>query len=113
MLRRRKSDVRAELPPVIFQDIPLELSRAQREEYDKIWVDREKSVRGKVTGTDVSTVLLGLVTRLKIICNFVMPANRSSKLDALRVICEGAGENARILVFSQFVENAAMGFRTS
>ena len=103
MLRRRKSSVRAELPPVIFQDLKLELSGPQRDEYDKLWVDRTTDVRANLGTGDIGTVLLGLITRLKIVCNYVSPTNTSAKLDALRTICEGVGNSARILVFSQFV----------
>ena len=104
MLRRRKSSVRAELPPVIFQDLKLELSAPQRTRYDKLWVNRAQTISKNSSDGDSSTALLGLITRLKIICNFDAPANASSKLDALKTISEGAGDSARILVFSQFVE---------
>ena len=104
MLRRRKSGVRAELPPVIFQDLKLELSVPQRERYDKLWGNRVETISANVSDGDFSTALLGLITRLKIICNFDALANVSSKLDALKTISEGAGSSARILVFSQFVE---------
>lgn len=104
MLRRRKSDVRAELPPVIFQDLKLNLSTPQRERYNELWVNRATTVGSNVTDGDISAALLGLITRLKIICNFDVAANTSSKLDALKAISESAGKSARILVFSQFVE---------
>lgn len=103
MLRRRKADVRGELPPVILQDLRLDLTPPQRSRYDELWVHRRTQV-GANTFQDAGAVLLGLITRLKIICNFDREANASSKLDALRDICEGAGNQARILVFSQFVE---------
>ena len=104
MLRRRKSSVRAELPPVIFQDLKIELSVPQRTRYDELWVNRAQTISKNSSDGDSSTALLGLITRLKIICNFDAPANASSKLDALKTISEGAGNSARILVFSQFVE---------
>lgn len=103
MLRRRKRDVRGELPPVIVQDLKLELAPPQRLRYDDLWVNRWAEARINSSG-DAGTVLLGLITRLKVICNLDAAANVSSKLDALRQICEGAGKQARILVFSQFVE---------
>jgi SNF2 family DNA or RNA helicase len=103
MLRRRKSEVRAELPPVLVQDLDLELSSTQRSTYDEIWLDRAATVRAGTKG-DPSSALLALITRLKIVCNFDSESDASSKLDALRWIAEGAGEGARILVFSQFVE---------
>lgn len=102
MLRRRKADVRGELPPVIVQDLKLDLAPPQRTRYDELWVNRKEAA---VTSTqDAGVVLLGLITRLKIVCNLDIEAGMSSKLDALREICGGAGREARILVFSQFVE---------
>ena len=104
MLRRRKSDVRAELPPVILQDLKFDLSISQREKYDELWDNRAATVGTDATDRDINIALLGLITRLKIICNFDASANVSSKLDALKTIIESAGKSARILVFSQFVE---------
>ena len=103
MLRRRKRDVRAELPPVIIQDLRLELMPSQRLRYDNLWVSRWKEVKAK-SGEDAGMILLNLITRLKMICNFDAATSASSKLHALYQICEGAGKGARILVFSQFVE---------
>ena len=103
MLRRRKAEVRSELPPVIVQDLKLELEPPQRAKYDDLWANRRHAVAAS-THDATTTVLLGLITRLKIVCNLDADANASSKLDALREICDGAGRGARILVFSQFVE---------
>ncbi len=104
MLRRKKSEVRAELPPVIIQDLQLDLSRKQRERYDELWAHRTEAIERDATGRDISVVLLGLITRLKIICNFDETTNASSKLDALKTISESAGQTAKILMFSQFVK---------
>lgn len=103
MLRRRKADVRAELPPVLVQDLEIDLSDQQRTAYDDLWFDRVATIRRSGAG-DPGIALLALITRLKIICNFDADSRKSSKLDALRAIIEGAGEDARILIFSQFVE---------
>ena len=103
MLRRRKRDVRAELPPVLFQDLELALSEPQRDAYDALWFDRASTIRAQ-TDDDLGTALLALITRLKILCNFDSTSDASSKLDALLAIIEGAEDSARILVFSQFVE---------
>ena len=102
MLRRRKAEVRGELPPVIVQDMKLELAPSQRVQYDNLWVDRRKVAAVKTE--DAGIVLLALITRLKIVCNLDTEACTSSKLDALREICGGAGHGARILIFSQFVK---------
>ena len=102
MLRRRKAEVRGELPPVIVQDLKLDLAPPQRARYDELWVNRKEAAAASTQ--DIGVVLLGLITRLKIVCNLDVEAGVSSKLDALREICGGAGREARILVFSQFVE---------
>ena len=104
MLRRRKSEVRADLPPVIIQDLQLDLSEKQRERYDELWVHRSEAIGESGATGDIGVILLGLITRLKIICNFDEYTNASSKLDALEAISDSAGQSAKILVFSQFVE---------
>ena len=104
MLRRRKRDVRAELPAVIVQDLRLDLSPEQRERYEELWATREEYVRDEQRAGDPGAAMLGLVTRLKVICNCDPDSGTSTKLDALRTISEGAGECARMIVFSQFVE---------
>ena len=102
MLRRRKTEVRSELPPVIVQDMKLELAPPQQTRYDELWATRHEAI---APGTaDAGVVLLGMITRLKIICNFDSDSGASAKLAALREICAGAGRGARILVFSQFFE---------
>ncbi len=101
MLRRRKLEVRAELPPVILQDLRLDLSGVQRNAYDELWEKRAETIREGAEGGDPGAAILGLITRLKMVCNFVEDA--SSKFEALEVIAEGAGKSGRILVFSQFV----------
>ena len=103
MLRRLKSEVRVELPPVLVQDLKLELSEPQRKKYDELWLNRVTAIT-QASNDGTITSLLALITRLKILCNFDADSEASSKLDALNTVFEGAGPGARILVFSQFVE---------
>jgi len=104
MLRRKKSDVRRELPPVILQDIKIDLSLQQKNRYEDLWFRRTKAISNNIYSGNTSSALLGLITRLKIICNFDKSTNTSSKLDALQDIFDQTGNSSRILVFSQFVE---------
>ena len=104
MLRRRKRDVRDELPPVIEQDLTLDLTQAQRRRYDELWNSREQEWKTVANATNPSGHLLGMITRLKVVCNYVPDEETSAKLEALNRVCEGAGSHARILVFSQFVK---------
>ena len=102
MLRRKKSEVREELPPVIIQDIKFELTDEQKIKYLKVWSNRFVTISKDVKNRDKVTTLIGIITKLKIICNYV--DNSSSKLDALNTIIDSSGPSARILVFSQFVK---------
>lgn len=102
MLRRRKCDVRADLPAVILQDVKVELYMEQRSEYDDLWVNRTAAVEAGANGRNFEAILLGLITRLKLICNAV--GEVSSKIDALETIVEGIDGSSRVLVFSQFVK---------
>ena len=104
MLRRRKRDVRAELPAVMIQDLRLDLAGRQRERYEELWATREAYLPRERNGGDPAAVMLSLITRLKVLCNFDPESGESTKLEALKTISEGAGDSARIIVFSQFVE---------
>lgn len=99
-LRRRKAEVLPDLPPIIVQDLPLELDGIQREAYDVVWAGRTNVVRG---GDDSS--IFALITRLKQLCNFEPQSGESVKLESLRVLAESLVEPAdKLLLFSQYVE---------
>lgn len=102
MLRRRKRDVRAELPPVIVQDIQVELAASQRRRYDVLWENRQYCTGGG--HSDEIAAMLGLITRLKVICNLDEESGTSTKLETLEAVIESVGESARVIVFSQFVK---------
>jgi len=104
MLRRRKFDVRGELPPVILQDLRIDLLLKQRSIYDDLWLRRTEVIRHSASSGNIASALLGLITQLKVICNFEQLTNTSSKWNALQDILDQAGNEARILIFSQFVE---------
>ena len=104
MLRRRKREVRAELPSVIIQDLELDLSARQQERYDELWATRASDIVREGNGGSHIAAMLGLITRLKGICNYDSDSGESTKLSALRMIGEGAGVSAKMIVFSQFVE---------
>jgi SNF2 family DNA or RNA helicase len=102
-LRRRKGEVLPELPPIIVQDLPLELQGPQRLAYDDVWEGRRTWLRSEETAADTS--LFGLITRLKQVCNFDPVSGESVKLDSLRLIVDGLTEPTdKLLIFSQYVE---------
>jgi len=104
MLRRKKSEVRGELPPVILQDLRIDLSMPQKNKYDELWFSRTEKFSNHASSSNTASILLGIITRLKMICNFDKSTNSSSKWEALKAIIDQAGKSPRILIFSQFVE---------
>lgn len=103
-VRRRKHDVLQELPPIIVQDMPLELTVQQREAYDQIWMSRHKRASAGTQGVS-ETALFALLTKLKQLCNFDPESGESAKWEALKLIVEGLSlPEDKLIVFSQYVE---------
>jgi SNF2 family DNA or RNA helicase len=103
-LRRRKREVLKEIPPIIFQDMPLELSGAQQEAYTDLWVARKEKSWEK--GFPVSeATMLALITKLKQLCNYDPTSGESVKWEALSVMLEDLSQPYdKIIVFSQYVD---------
>lgn len=103
-LRRTKSKVLEELPPILTREIRLELGSQQRRSYDRAWNERHESVRG-LSPKEMVTNMLALITRLKQICNFDEENGESVKLDVVHSILEGVNETSgKVLIFSQYVK---------
>ncbi len=103
-MRRRKKNVLREMPPIILQDIPIELSPQQEKVYMNIWNNRYELIkRGekRISSTDI----FSLITKLKQICNFDVESGESSKVEALKLIIDNlSGKEDKLIVFSQYVE---------
>ena len=103
-MRRRKKNVLREMPPIILQDIPIELSPQQEKVYMNIWNNRYELIKrgGKrISSTDI----FSLITKLKQICNFDVESGESSKVEALKLIVDNlSGKEDKLIVFSQYVE---------
>ena len=102
-LRRRKTEVLADLPPKTVAKLSVELAPAQRRSYDR--AEREGIVHLRQLGRDVRVAhVLELISRLKQICNADPETGESSKLEDMQRRMEGltAGGN-RAIVFSQYV----------
>lgn len=99
-LRRRKSDVLPDLPPIIVQDLPLALDGPQREAYDAVWAARAGSIHAGDHGS-----IFALIARLKQLCNYELESGESVKLESLRLIAESLSEPTdKLLIFSQYVQ---------
>lgn len=103
-LRRTKDETLSELPPIIIQDLKLELAGRQLEAHQELWNYREEAVyhgEGGVTRMH----LLSLITKFKQICNFDPDSNESVKLESLMLVLENLSETTdKVIVFSQYVE---------
>lgn len=103
-MRRRKKDVLKEMPPIILQDIPIELSPKQEEAYMNIWNNRYELIKkGKrcISSADIFSV----ITKLKQICNYDIESGESSKVEALKLIIENlSAKEDKLIIFSQYVE---------
>jgi SNF2 family DNA or RNA helicase len=103
-LRRRKAEVLRELPPLIIQDLSLEMGEAQRAAYDVEWASgvRELSESARPVA---GTALFALITKLKQACNFDAATDESCKFDALKLLLESAVCNkTKVIVVSQYVK---------
>jgi SNF2 family DNA or RNA helicase len=100
-LRRRKEDVLRELPPIIEQEIPLELIGRQKKAYNEC-IFNSRSFYGQNISHGQ---LLSLIVKLKQLCNYDPESNESVKLETLKTISDSIrGSDAKLLVFSQYVE---------
>ena len=103
-LRRRKAEVLADLPPIILQDMDLELTEGQRSAYDVAWETGSMALR-RAPHPISAPDLLALITKLKQICNFEPEGDESCKRDALQTLLDSAvATGTKVLVFSQYVE---------
>ena len=117
VMRRLKSDVAADLPDKIEQEMIVPLAEEQAKLYKQVLGQVRKSVLSEVEKKGVSKAqiqILAALTRLRqVACDprlMKLPdtdfdADDSGKLGALReIIDEAVDGNHRVLVFSQFVE---------
>src|SRR5262249_42691337 len=101
-LRRTKMSVLPELPPIIEQEVPLELLPGQRQSYDELWSSRASVARA--TGLPVSdAALFALITRLKQLCNYDPSTQESVKLGfVLETVESLSSASDKLIIFSQY-----------
>ena len=106
-LRRKKSDVLEDLPPKQVTKVTIDLSPRQRNSYHK--AEQDGIVYLKSLGAEVGVRhVLGLITRLKQICNADPKTGESSKLDDIKDRLEQlADQGHKALLFSQYVSDTS------
>lgn len=103
ILRRTKDKVLTELPPKLYRDASLRLTREQRETYEQ--AESQGTIRLNDLG-DALTIqhVFELVLRLKQICNFDPATGASAKAERLVADMEEVAASGRkAIVFSQWV----------
>ena len=104
ILRRTKEEVLTDLPPKLFRDANIDLTREQWAAYEM--AEAKGLVRLNELG-DEATIqhVFELVLRLKQICNFDPYTQASAKLDQLETdLEEVAASGQKAIVFSQWVK---------
>jgi len=103
-LRRTKEGVALELPAKTVVTVMLELGPTQRAVYDRL--AREGILQLRERGENLRvTHVLGLLTRLKQVCNFCPVSGESVKLNYLREqLAQVTDVGRSALVFSQFTD---------
>ncbi len=104
ILRRTKDDVLTDMPPKMINDVPLELTAAQKAAYRR--AEDEGVIHLNELGDTITIQhVFQLVMRLKQICNFDPATGESAKLERLLADMEEVAESGRkAIVFSQWVE---------
>lgn len=103
-LRRRKQDVLKDLPPKIKQDLWLDMSGEQRQEY--VRAEREIISEIEEIGERITKQhILAKIQRLKQICNFPLEKGTSPKLDILKEQIEEISLSGnKVIVFTQYID---------
>lgn len=100
-LRRVKSNVLKDMPPIIDQEIPLELTPKQRMAYQYYISSNHQYYNPNIS----TTKLLSIVTKLKQICNFDQESQESIKFEFLKTILSDLKTSQRkMIIFSQYVK---------
>ena len=103
-LRRCKRDVLKDLPPIIDQEIPIELHGKQQDAYLRVWNSRTEGMKAYPDSFS-SANLFAIITKLKQVCNYDRESGVSAKLNILmNILYTQTAEDDKIIVFSQYVD---------
>ena len=103
-IRRCKRDVLKDLPPIIDQEIPIELQDNQRDAYLKAWGSRKEGLNTSPNSFSPAN-LFAIITKLKQVCNYDRESGESSKLNVLMDLLDAQiAVDDKIIVFSQYVD---------
>ncbi|MSR30713.1 MAG: DEAD/DEAH box helicase [Gemmataceae bacterium] len=103
IIRRTKEEVAPDMPPLIIQDVFLDLTPEQKAAYEL--AEKEGVIHLNELGDTITVQhVFELIMRLKQICNFDPRTGASSKTDQLLAdMAEVAANGSKAIVFSQWV----------
>ena len=103
-IRRCKRDVLKDLPPIIDQEIPIELQGKQQDAYLRAWRSRTEGLQPSPDGFSPVN-LFAIITKLKQVCNYDRESGESAKLDVLTSLLDAqTAIDDKVIVFSQYVD---------
>ena len=103
-LRRCKRDVLKDLPPIIDQEIRIELQGKQQDAYLRAWGSRTEDLGTSPDGFSPVN-LFAIITKLKQVCNYDRESGESAKLNVLMDLLDAqTAVDDKIIVFSQYVD---------
>ena len=103
-IRRCKRDVLKDLPPIIDQEIPIELQGKQQDAYLRAWRSRTEGLQPSPDGFSPAN-LFAIITKLKQVCNYDRESGKSAKLDVLTSLLDAqTAIDDKVIVFSQYVD---------
>lgn len=103
-LRRCKQNVLKDLPPIIDQEILIELRNKQQDAYLKVWDNRRESLSSSPDRLS-SAHLFAIITKLKQVCNYDGESGESAKFNVLMdILGAQTAADDKIIVFSQYVD---------
>ncbi|MEO8459263.1 MAG: DEAD/DEAH box helicase [Dokdonella sp.] len=120
LLRRRKQDVLADLPPKTFIERGIELEGDQRELYETLRLAQHERIMGEVKKRGLAQsgiIVLDALLKLRQVCcdprlvklDSAREVQQSAKLDLLLELTDSLVDEGRnVLIFSQFAEMLAL-----
>ena len=108
MIRRTKDEIISELPKVTIKTLEIELSKEEREYYDKLKQDYKNSFRASsLLGNKITPEILNWFMKAQLICDsmeLVEESNikKSSKLEELIKTVNDNIEENKVVIFTKF-----------
>ncbi len=96
ILRRNKKQVLTELPEIIENFVPVDLTKQQREEYEKIWITRKSIVNSEGS-------YFSVLSKLRNICDGDEEYLKNAKVkEALKILKNTIPFDEKVIIFSYY-----------